>query len=396
MTRKSQSNAHPQHGRPSLFKWILCNLAVAAPFILSNVRNLDTNTRSTLVNTTADTSTAAARLRASPPLFVPLATDAIVDPWKKSLFQQLDRVRQKCGPLCTINDLQAYSTRGRHVPGNAYSTFEIPVDCQSLFEMEEIDAGDTSVPYPIPPEIQHYYSMGGAIHVQNYKRFEDVYLGGKALVNVWKKEDIERDIKLLEQGQLTGTYTASETSTIRRQIEQHGGLHGKKVLVVGSARPWLETVALQQGAASVTTLEYGAIQSEHPQISTMTPDVFRKKYLAGERFGFDAVLSYSSLEHSGLGRYGDALNPWGDILSLARCWCVAKDDALLLMGVPVGKDVVQFNAHRIYGNVRMPLLTANWAPTDGTQTYEPPNLGMGAMFQKAHFFRKIQPSKDAL
>jgi hypothetical protein len=50
---------------------------------------------------------------------------------------------------------------------------------------------------------------------------------------------------------------------------------------------------------------------------------------------FDAVVSHSSLEHSGLGRYGDPLNPWGDLVTMARAWCVAKpNEGKLLLGVP--------------------------------------------------------------
>ncbi len=60
------------------------------------------------------------------------------------------------------------------------------------------------------------------------------------------------------------------------------------------------------GAQHVTTLEYGKIKSEHPQISTMIPEDMRKewkKYMES----FDAVLTFSSVEHSGLGRYGDGM-----------------------------------------------------------------------------------------
>ena len=31
-----------------------------------------------------------------------------------------------------------------------------------------------------------------------------------------------------------------------------------------------------------------------------------------------------------LGRYGDALNPWGDILTVARAWCVSSPQAKVL------------------------------------------------------------------
>ncbi len=30
------------------------------------------------------------------------------------------------------------------------------------------------------------------------------------------------------------------------------------------------------------------------------------------------MVSFSSLEHSGLGRYGDQLNPHGDLIAMAR------------------------------------------------------------------------------
>jgi hypothetical protein len=76
------------------------------------------------------------------------------------------------------------------------------------------------------------------------------------------------------------------------------------------------------GNIQVPLLEYGEIISKHPQIKTMTPLQFRKSYLSDTLGTFDAIVTFSSVEHSGLGRYGDALNPWGDIIAIARAWCV--------------------------------------------------------------------------
>ena len=36
------------------------------------------------------------------------------------------------------------------------------------------------------------------------------------------------------------------------------------------------------------------------------------------------------------------------------------DGGLLFLGVPLNSDVLAFNAHRLYGPARLPLLTANW------------------------------------
>ena len=58
------------------------------------------------------------------------------------------------------------------------------------------------------------------------------------------------------------------------------------------------------------------------------------KILYNEQKGpiFDAVVSFSSIEHSGLGRYGEALNPWGDLITMAKAWCLTKLGGKFLIG----------------------------------------------------------------
>ena len=76
-------------------------------------------------------------------------------------------------------------------------------------------------------------------------------------------------------------------------------------------------------------------------MSIMSPDEFSKIFLAGNLKKFDVVVSFSSLEHSGLGRYGDGLNPWADLIAMAKAWCVVKPEGLALVGVPAGEDMIQ-------------------------------------------------------
>jgi Caenorhabditis protein of unknown function, DUF268 len=42
-------------------------------------------------------------------------------------------------------------------------------------------------------------------------------------------------------------------------------------------------------------------------------------------------------------RYGDMLNPWGDLITMARAWCLVKPGGLGLVGVPTGMDQVRGN-----------------------------------------------------
>ena len=71
-------------------------------------------------------------------------------------------------------------------------------------------------------------------------------------------------------------------------------------------------------------------------------------------------MSYSSLEHAGLGRYGDPINPDGDLMELAKLSCLVKPGGLLIFGVPVDDDCVKMNWHRYYGPRRYPMLTECW------------------------------------
>lgn len=171
-------------------------------------------------------------------------------------------------------------------------------------------------------------------------------------------------------GTLKGSYGVEGATILRDKLSQID-MKGKSVLVIGSSHPWVEAVLLHNGAAKVTTLEYGTIVSEHPQIITVTPNEFRQQYMNGTLEKFDGVISHSSIEHSGLGRYGDALNPWGDILTVARAWCVTKPTGFMYLGLPTGRtDMILSNWHRMYGVIRWPLVTANWHPmehTDGSE-----------------------------
>ena len=54
------------------------------------------------------------------------------------------------------------------------------------------------------------------------------------------------------------------------------------------------------------------------------------------------------IEHIGLGRYGDALDPDGDLKAMGELERVLAPKGVLLFAVPIGKPQIRFNAHRIY------------------------------------------------
>jgi hypothetical protein len=50
--------------------------------------------------------------------------------------------------------------------------------------------------------------------------------------------------------------------------------------------------------------EYSPIKSLHPKLEALRPDVFAEMFLNGTLPQFDAMVTFSSLEHSGLGKTG--------------------------------------------------------------------------------------------
>lgn len=55
-----------------------------------------------------------------------------------------------------------------------------------------------------------------------------------------------------------------------------------------------------------------------------------------------------TVEHIGLGRYGDEIDPDGDLKAIAELKRVLAPQGNLLFVVPIGKPQLTFNAHRIY------------------------------------------------
>ncbi|CAH0363773.1 unnamed protein product [Pelagomonas calceolata] len=131
--------------------------------------------------------------------------------------------------------------------------------------------------------------------------------------------------------------------------------NGSSVLVVGSAEPWHEAVCLALGASRVTTVDYGSRKYEHPQLDQVNASFWNQ--LDDANLGYDVVVSASSLDHDGLGRYGDPIAPDGDLLTMRLLLRALAPGAKVILSVPVGPDRIIWNLMRIYGKDRLARLT---------------------------------------
>ena len=63
----------------------------------------------------------------------------------------------------------------------------------------------------------------------------------------------------------------------------------------------------------------------------------------------ESISCMHVVEHVGLGRYGDPLDPDGDRAAMRELQRVVQPGGTLLFVVPVGQPRICYNAHRIYG-----------------------------------------------
>tara|TARA_B110000208_G_scaffold114138_1_gene140394 strand:+ start:2482 stop:3471 length:990 start_codon:yes stop_codon:yes gene_type:complete len=131
-------------------------------------------------------------------------------------------------------------------------------------------------------------------------------------------------------------------------------IEGLEGLVVGSETPWIEAILLGFGAARVTTAEYRAIALEqdddprraaHPlRLDVMRPAALWRRLAreGGQHARFDFVFAFSSIEHDGLARFGDAVAPDADLETMARLRCALRPNGRAFIAVPTGPDFLQW------------------------------------------------------
>lgn len=223
--------------------------------------------------------------------------------------------------------------------------------CSALFENVLLDQSSVwPPPERIPDALYNAYTLYNSIDI-----VDKYYANDVVEAYIWNSDvvDAYRTIP-----PMCGPY--SSHSCEKSIAKYHDAIEGKVGLVLGSIAPWAEAQLLNHGAAKLITVEYTKLITSYPNITTMTPVELAQSYLAGSFSQVDFIFSFSSIEHDGLGRYGDPLNPFGDLETLSRLHCLLKPGGIMFFGVPTGADCLMWNAGRLYGKYRLSLLFQHW------------------------------------
>lgn len=315
-----------------------------------------------------------------------------------NVMKRILKLQSSCGDLCNT---------GKEVkPGEFIGTVKSDVNCKTLVQLVQKFGNEAPQMKPknwseLPTELQSLYNYNGRVKVSHF--FFDESNDNEAMTadmiepQYFTKDYI--DTNFINPYRNTGQFVSNPgypgSADLVAEAADYINVTDKTILVIGTQIPWLEAILLTKRPRKIITLEYGYFISEYPGLTFIRPAEFRQKFLDGTLDKFDVVFTYSSLEHSGLGRYGDPLNPWGDIMSTAEAWCVSKPDAILALALPTsvstGKDYLQYNAHRIYGPLMYSFMTTNWEfiwPTQEEKRNSPYSEEGNSIFQPVFVFKK--------
>lgn len=128
-------------------------------------------------------------------------------------------------------------------------------------------------------------------------------------------------------------------------------LNTSRVAVWSSISPWAEYTLYNKGFTNIVTVDYNPPLCP-PSIPVTSLSIQNLKR-SPRQFKFDLIVSFSGIEHDGLGRYGDPLNPYGDKAAVEEILFSLLPGKFALIAVPTAMAYsVVFPYHRMYGMKR--------------------------------------------
>lgn len=169
---------------------------------------------------------------------------------------------------------------------------------------------------------------------------------GEKWIAVWSSALIDALMKCPIGALSPGVYPGASLQ-IQEALRKFCSVQSKQhVAVLGSISPWVECLVLREAPQlRIDTVDYDPIT-----IDARIP--FQMSFVpvsSAPKEAYDVVVSFSSIEHDGLGRYGDPIDVDGDVCAVQEACAMLKPGGFFVCGVPIGEmSVVEGNYHRIY------------------------------------------------
>jgi hypothetical protein len=96
---------------------------------------------------------------------------------------------------------------------------------------------------------------------------------------------------------------------------------------------------------SVTILDVRSLETKIPGLKVLLGNA--QQQLIGKVEKFESVSSLHSIEHFGLGRYGDEIDLLGHVNGLRNISECVDEGGILYVSFPIGQESIEFNSQRV-------------------------------------------------
>ena len=199
----------------------------------------------------------------------------------------------------------------------------LPDHIVSLFR-DSYDLPDGWRPRNVTPEANKATCWGGQVPV-SLRPYLNALKSG-----VWTSQIIDAGIQSAKESidSITPRHYPHAGKMIQDAINKVPSLDkNAKILIGGSVSPWVESICLANQFTNITSSDYEVRKVEDDRI----------KFVHANELGetkFDLIISFSSIEHDGLGRYGDPINPYGAFNAVDEFHESLNTNGHLLCGIP--------------------------------------------------------------
>ena len=260
------------------------------------------------------------------------------------------------------------------------SCYKYKQECINLFKKLRYPNQSLIIRPPLrmpPKDLLNEFTQNGDMPITKEWYFNEVYSDSNSL----NTSDIQKIIKIkdfsnwLDKVKKHEKLNYGNTELQKIMNKYSNRIQNKSILIMGTQLPWIEAISYELLASKITTLDYTRKQYESSNrlewfhVNDYLDDLILNNIIEL----FDNSASFSSIEHSGLGRYGDPLSPNGDLDAVQQVHCLLKQNGLFFLGLPSsksGESYIEFNAHRVYGSKRLDKLFVGWNVIDKLNSHD--------------------------
>lgn len=121
-----------------------------------------------------------------------------------------------------------------------------------------------------------------------------------------------------------------------------GGARPDKHVDVGSS---VMTISVLSATVDTIFVDYRPLKATLPGLTPLAGDILNLPF---EKNSVKSLSCLHVIEHIGLGRYGDRIDPEGTCKAASELQRVVSRGGRLYLSLPIGRERVCFNAHRVH------------------------------------------------